>query len=172
MLRSALRRDALREIRRSPARFLSIFAIVAIGAALFAGIKGTAPDMKYTADQYYDQYRMMDIRVLSTLGLVPDDIAAIRSVTGVESVQPGYFVDVTTTVNSTEFVFRVHSLPAAASWGGQYLNMPKLISGRMPANAGECVIEENRNISFGLGIGDTMTVSSGKSCLLYTSPSP
>ena len=108
MLRRALLRDALREIRRSPARFLSIFAIVAIGAALFSGIKGTAPDMKYTADQYYDQYRMMDIRVLSTLGLVPDDIAAIRSVAGVESVQPGYFVDVTTTVKSTEYVFRVH----------------------------------------------------------------
>ena len=162
MLHRALRRDALREIRRSPARFLSIFAIVAIGAGLFAGIKGTAPDMKYTADQYYDQYQMMDIRVLSTLGLVPDDIAAIRSVAGVESVQPGYFVDVTTTVKSTEYVFRVHSLPAAASTGGQYLNMPKLVAGRMPANPGECVIETNRNISFGLGIGDTMTVSSGK----------
>jgi putative ABC transport system permease protein len=162
MLHRALLRDSLREIRRSPARFLSIFAIVAIGAALFSGIKGTAPDMKYTADQYYDQYRMMDIRVLSTLGLVPDDIAAIRSVAGVESVQPGYFVDVTTTVNSTEYVFRVHSLPEAASTDGQYLDMPKLVSGRMPANAGECVIEANRNISFGLGIGDTMTVSSGK----------
>jgi putative ABC transport system permease protein len=56
----------------------------------------------------------------------------------------------------------VHSLPEAAATDGQYLNMPKLVSGRMPENAGECVIEANRNISFGLGIGDTMTVSSGK----------
>lgn len=162
MLSRALLRDALREVFRSPARFLSIFAIVAIGAALFSGIKGTAPDMKYTADQYYDQYRMMDVRVMSTLGLVPEDIAALRSVDGVESVQPGYFVDVTTTVKSTEYVFRVHSLPAEASTGGQYLNMPKLVSGRMPTGPGECVIETNRNIPFGLGIGDTMTVSSGK----------
>ena len=162
MLPRALLRDALREIRRSPARFLSIFAIVAIGAALFSGIKATAPDMKYTADQYYDEYQMMDIRVLSTLGLVPDDIAAIRSVPGVESVQPGYFVDVTTTVASTEYVFRVHSLPEAAWADGSYLNKPKLVSGRMPENAGECVIEANRNISIGLGIGDTMTVASGK----------
>lgn len=163
MLTRALIRDTLREIVRSPARFLSIFAIVAIGAALFSGIKGTAPNMKYTADQYYDQYRMMDIRVMSTLGLVPEDIDAMRSVEGVESVQPGYFVDVATTVGSTQYVFRVHSLPAAATAGdAQYLDMPKLVSGRMPLNPGECVIETNRNVPFALGIGDTMTVTSGK----------
>lgn len=162
MGRSALLRDAVREIRRSPARFLSIFAIVAIGAGLFAGIKGTAPDMKFTADQYYDQYRMMDIRVLSTLGLVDSDIDAIRAVPGVESVQPGYFVDVTTTVASTEFVLRVHSLPAAEATDGAYLNMPRLVSGRMPDGPGECVVETSRNISLGLGIGDSITLSSGK----------
>ena len=73
----ALLIDALREIRRYPARFLSIVAIVAIGAGLFVGIKGAAPDMKYTADQYYDRQNMMDVRVLSTLGLVDADIDAI-----------------------------------------------------------------------------------------------
>ena len=117
MFTRALLTDAFREIRRSPARFASIFAIVAIGVGLFVGIKGAAPNMKYTADQYYDQYQMMDIRVLSTLGLVPEDISAIKATEGVDAVQPGYFTDVTTMVDSTEYVLRVHSIPGAAIAG-------------------------------------------------------
>ena len=43
-------KDTLREIRKSLGRFFSIFAIVAIGVAFFAGVKASAPIMKSTAD--------------------------------------------------------------------------------------------------------------------------
>jgi len=160
----ALLIDALREIRRYPARFLSILTIVAIGAGLFVGIKGAAPDMKYTADQYYDRQNMMDVRVLSTLGLVAGDIDAIRAVEGVEAVQPGYFVDVTTQVDSLQYVLRIHSLPIGLTSGdgAGSLNKPRLVSGRMPSAPDEAVIEVNRNVTFDKGIGDTVTVASGK----------
>lgn len=166
MFTRALLTDAFREIRKSPARFASIFAIVAIGVGLFVGIKGAAPNMKYTADQYYDQYQMMDIRVLSTLGLVPEDISAIKATEGVDAVQPGYFTDVTTMVDSTEYVLRVHSIPGAAIAGqlngDGWLNEPRLVSGRMPTGPGEAVVEENRNVDLGIGLGDTISVTSGK----------
>ena len=42
----------------------------------------TAPDMKLAADEYFDGTSLMDIRVLSTLGLTDDDIAALRHVRG------------------------------------------------------------------------------------------
>ena len=163
MLSRALWADTLREVRHNPARFVSILAIVAIGAGLFVGIKAAAPDMKYTADRYYDQQNMMDIRVLSTLGLVSDDISAIATTEGVEVVQPAYFVDVTTTVNGVEYVFRAHSLPprATAAGEGTQLNLPRLVEGRLPSAPDECVIEANRNIPFPLGIGDSITVASG-----------
>ena len=61
-------KDTLREIRKSLGRFFSIFAIVAIGVAFFAGVKASAPIMKSTADSYFDDYNLMDIRLLSTLG--------------------------------------------------------------------------------------------------------
>ena len=75
-MKKVIFKDMLREITRSWARFLSIFAIVMVSVAFFSGIRATAPDMRHTADQYYDQYNMMDIRVLSTLGLTQDDIDA------------------------------------------------------------------------------------------------
>lgn len=154
--------DSLREIRRHPARFFSILAIVAIGAGMFAGMKAVAPAMKYTADQYYDRQNMMDIRVLSTLGLDEADIEAIEAVEGVETVQPGYSVDVITIRDAAEFVLRVHSLPSSAQDGDEYLNMPRLVEGRLPSGPGEAVVELNRNVDFPIALGDTITVSSGR----------
>ena len=163
MLSRALLTDALREVRRSPARFFSILAIVAIGAGLFVGIKAAAPDMKYTADRYYDQQNMMDIRILSTLGLDGDDISAIAATEGVQSVQAAYFVDVTTSINGVEYVLRTHSLPTSVGGDGNLtaLNQPRLVEGRLPGNPDECVIEANRNMPFPLSIGDTIPVTSG-----------
>lgn len=163
-MRYSLLKDTFREIVKSPNRFLSIFLIVGLGTAFFAGLKAAAPDMKNTADLYYDNYNMMDIRVLSTMGLTDEDIEAMKAVPGVETVQPSYFADVVTTIHSNEFVFRVHALPAAALAAGsqEYLNKPKLVSGRLPEKSGECIIEESNAIDLGLQIGDTLSVSSGK----------
>lgn len=162
----SLLKDSFREIFRYPARFLSILAIVAIGTAFFAGVKGAAPNMKFTADKYYDDYNMMDIRVLSTLGLNDEDVQAISDVEGVESVRPAYTTDVATVARGVQFVFRVHSIPdsAAASPDASFINMPKLVEGRLPAAPGECVVEDNNNLDLGeLGIhvGDQITVNSG-----------
>jgi putative ABC transport system permease protein len=163
-MKYALIKDALREIRRNPGRFLSIFMIVAIGTAFFAGVKASAPDMKHTADAYYDDYNLMDVRVLSTMGLVDGDIEAIKALDGVADVRPAYFVDVVSTVESVEFVFRVHSLPEEMETATQegFINMPRLTSGRYPQKSGECLLEESMNVDLGLEIGDVMKVSSGK----------
>src|SRR5690554_2523242 len=87
----SLWKDFFREIKRSFSRFISIFAIVFIGVAFFSGIKAAAPDMKHSMDLYYDEYNLMDIRVMATLGLTQGDMKALEGVQGVKDVQPGYF---------------------------------------------------------------------------------
>ena len=57
-----------REFRHSLSRFLAIFAIVALGVGFLAGLLATTPDMRYSADPYYDNPNMMDIRLVSTMG--------------------------------------------------------------------------------------------------------
>ena len=44
-------------------------------------------------DSYYDESRMYDARVLSTLGLTEDDLEAVKAVDGVEAVMPVYDTD-------------------------------------------------------------------------------
>ena len=74
------------EVRKSLNRFLSIFFIVALGVAFFSGIQATAPDMRATGDYYFDSNQLMDLRVISTLGLTENDLEAIREIDGVENV--------------------------------------------------------------------------------------
>ena len=103
-------KDTFREIKQTKGRFFSIFAIVMIGVSFFAGIMSSGPTMRKSADHYFDEYNLMDYRILSNFGLTTDDINAIRNIDGVESVSPGYEKDVLVTVNNKETVLRVHSL--------------------------------------------------------------
>ena len=66
--------DALREIRNTFSRYLSILVLAALAVAFLSGLRTTAPDMQYTADNYYDRTHLMDGYVLSTLGLTQEDL--------------------------------------------------------------------------------------------------
>ena len=92
-MRSAFSKDFWRSISHSWGRFLAIAAIVALGAGFYAGLRMTAPDMELAADAYYDGTDLYDIRVLSTMGLADDDIAALEKIEGVGGVMGAYQVD-------------------------------------------------------------------------------
>ena len=160
---NVLWKDFLREIRKSSNRFIAIFAIVFIGVAFFAGVKATAPEMKSSMDAYYDEYNLMDIRIMSTLGLTQDDINAIAKTDQVERVQPGYFTDVVSNIDSKEMVIKVHSIPDAVKTSDEAIvNRYQLTEGRYPQNSGECIIEDTKYFDLKLEIGDKIKVSSGK----------
>ncbi len=166
----AFNKDIVRSIRHSLGRFVAIAAIVALGCGFYAGLRMTAPDMKLAADAYYDGTDLMDIRVVSTLGLTDEDIEALRDVPGVSGVEAAYSADVLATLNDEQYVMRVHSLsPSAAtavkvdeatisSDDANYLNRLDLVEGRWPESADECVIFNDRVMSGPTGLGDTVTV--------------
>ena len=70
--------DAFREVKNTRSRFFSILILSALAVAFLSGIKITAPDMQYTADRYYDRLNVMDGYVISTLGLVEEDLEALE----------------------------------------------------------------------------------------------
>ena len=162
-MKKTLLKDTFREIKKSFGRFFAIFAIVAIGVAFFAGVKSAAPVMKYSADKYYDDYNLMDFRVLSTMGLTEDDVEAVRKIEGVKGVFPTYSIDALTKIDQDEIVLKLHALPIdnLSEDNENYINRPKLIEGRLPKKSGECVIEAGKIIKNNLKIGDKITLESG-----------
>ena len=67
-MKSVFNRDIARSITTSLGRFLAIAGIVALGCGFYAGLRMTAPDMRYAGDRFYDGTHLYDIRVLGTLG--------------------------------------------------------------------------------------------------------
>lgn len=152
-------KDIFREIKISLGRFLSILCIVAIGVAFFAGIKASAPDMKNSADTYFDKYNVQDIQVYSTIGLTKKDVAAIKKIKGVKSVQPSFSMDTLSQIDSTQMVIKV------ISYGiDQKMNKVRVVEGRMPERENECLVEASSatNKLYGtFHIGDTIKLQSG-----------
>ena len=154
MKKKALRKDFYMEIRRSLGRFLSIFFIVAIGCAFFSGIRASEPDMRYSGDTYFDKKNMMDIQVISTLGLTDDDLQAIESVDGVEYAEGGYSVDVLCTEGDNQIAVHVMALMPT-------MNQVQLEEGRLPEAEDECALDVDYLNESSLEIGDEITFSSG-----------
>lgn len=111
MKKRALKKDFRMEVRKSLNRFLSIFFIVALGVAFFSGIQATAPDMRATGDYYFDSNQLMDLRVISTLGLTENDLEAIREIDGVENVNGCYMEDVYCGEGDSREVLHVETFP-------------------------------------------------------------
>ena len=154
MKKKALAKDFYMEIRRSLGRFLSIFFIVAIGVAFFSGIRATEPDMRYSGDAYFDEKNLMDIEVISTMGLTEDDIEALKAVDGISEVEGGYSVDALCTEGDNQVVVHVMSILPT-------MNQVQLEEGRLPEAEDECVVDVDYLNESSWEIGDTVTFSSG-----------
>lgn len=164
MKKNALVKDTLREIKKSFGRFLSIFMIVGIGVAFFAGVKDSVVVMKNTADAYYDDYNFMDMKIVSPFGMTKDDAQAIQKEEGVEGVYPSYSIDALSTQEKSQKVFKLMSYPMnASSTDKNYINQMRVVAGRLPKNANECVVEYS-SIQEGSTsrVGQQITFRSGK----------
>ncbi|WNS41458.1 FtsX-like permease family protein [Paenibacillus sp. MMS20-IR301] len=152
MKKRALWKDVFREISRTKARFLSIFAIIMLGVSFFAGIKSAGPDMLDTAATYYKELQLMDLRVQSTYGLTEKSVEELRGVDGVQTVQPGYSSDVF--LGNSGLIGKVVSYS-----GDNQLNGYKVTAGHLPEASGEIVLDEHLRQEGLFALGDSITFS-------------
>ena len=155
---NSYQKNILRTFKGSKSRFIAIFAIVALGVGFLAGLLSTTPDMEDSMEEYLDGGNLFDLRVVSTLGLTEDDVAALEQVDGVAKAQGGKSADLLVEQDGSELVCRVHALPADPE-GEDVINRLTLADGRWPENANECVVEagvDTLNRSY--DIGDTLTL--------------
>ena len=113
--------------------------------------------MKLTADKYYDDYKLMDLRVVSTLGLTDDDLKAIRELDGVKESRGAYSIDAIAKDGEKEIALRIHDFVEE-----DQINAPRLLEGRLPEKEDECVIESANQNTLDVDIGAKINLSSGK----------
>lgn len=152
--KKALNKDIRVEIKKSLGRYISIFLIVALGVSFFSGLRSTESDMRYTGDAFSDASNLMDIRVISTMGLTDDDVEALSQVEGISGAEPGYMKDVITKQNETDYVVELLSMP-------EKMNQIQVTEGRLPENENECLLDNRLKKAFEVKVGDTISFVSG-----------
>ena len=150
MKKKALWKDIWIEIGKSKARFLALLTIITLGVAFFAGIKAAGPDMLDTANQYYEDNNLYDLKVLSTYGLEEADIAILDETADL-SVHPMRTVDIE--MEGSDFLVKVFPLQS----GADPVNAYALVDGRLPETSGEVALDAKQNLSSTYQIGDTIT---------------
>lgn len=109
----ALNKDIFREIKNTFSRFISIFLLAMLGVAFLAGLKTSEPSMKRSMNQYYDQQKLMDVRLLSTLGLSEEDVAAAFELDCVETVEAVRTIDAFADNGGSEVIVKLHTCPVS-----------------------------------------------------------
>lgn len=126
-----------REISSSLGRYLAIFAIIALGAGLFVGLRLSRPDFLETYNNYTHETNFYDFRLVSTLGLTDEDIAEVKKLDGVKLAEGAVGADfLFNTADEDNLIMMAQSIP-------EKVNLIDLKSGRMPEKANECLADPN-----------------------------
>lgn len=149
-------RSTLREIKSSLARYLAIFAIVALGVGFFCGLKMCRSDMLDTADKYLSEHNFYDYEIMSSYGVDDESTKLALATSGVvaaeTSIQKDILIKTTKNGEPVESALKAISVP-------EKINTINLVEGRMPKKDDECVIDNYTAVGIKFNVGDVLTLS-------------
>ena len=148
-----LKKSTFREIKTSLARYLAIFAIVALGVGFFSGLKDCKESMVSTARRYLEQTNFYDYQILSSYGADDDSVADAEAWEGVKGAEGSIQIDVMARSGSGDSrALKAISLP-------EKINTLNVTEGRLPQNVNECVIDAYSITDEGFRVGDHIEIT-------------
>lgn len=153
-MKKALFKNNLKTISKTRRRFISILIMAFLGVGFYSGLVATSPDMLESLDKYADDSKFFDINVISTLGLTDDDVASIKEIEGIEGVYGIQTKDTLVQFEEKESICKVIEY-------NENINVPTIISGRLPENSNECLLDEGYSVTGNLEdyIGKTIILN-------------
>ncbi len=151
MTKNRLNTNSIRTIKKNFPRFLSLIVMSLLGVMVFVGLLATSPDMLHTLDNHYDKNNVYDIKILSSMGLIDDDIESLSNIENIKEVEGIYSTDILLSSDNNEYVVNVSSMP-------NIINTVELVEGKLPTSNNEIVVEENFITITKYKMGDTITI--------------
>ena len=142
---------SLREIKKSLKRFFSLCILSFLGVSFFVGMKMSGPTMLKSLDKYYDDNKVYDIKVVSSLGLDEDDLNEIKKLDDDFEIVGSHSKDTLFFDGKYETVLRIHEI-------NDNINNIIITDGRMPENYSEILVEDGFGYKTDYKIGDKITV--------------
>ena len=125
-----------RSIKTFFGRYMALLLIVAISVGFFAGLKITTNSMLNTGEIYLNEQNFYDYRLFSTLGFTDEDVESFSGLDGVELAQGTKSADVFIDYEGNKKEFTLLSVT-------DKINLPSLVSGRMPNEKNECLADSD-----------------------------
>ena len=155
-----MRKNLSQSILKSFGRYLAIVMIIALGAAMFVGLLMTKADMVATGQKHMDDLNMFDLRLVSAYGWNASHVEAVAAMDGVAEAEGVTYVDLLANFGDSEDggAYRFYAMP-------KKLNQFILLSGRMPENSRECLMDGYHNDESILGTTITITDDNDETAL-------
>lgn len=150
---SAYKKDIWRSIGKSKKRFIAILIITFLGTMMFSGLKAACVDLRHSADNFYDDQRLFDLGIMSTLGLTQEDLDVLRELEEVETIEGVYSETVHAVVDGSDL-----SVALKTYYPGG-INQPYVVEGHLPGQVNEVAITEKFSKASGLKVGDVFQIN-------------
>ncbi|MGN1104675.1 MAG: FtsX-like permease family protein [Candidatus Coproplasma sp.] len=149
-----------RDIRKTFISFISIAVFVALGVAIFLGIRWNELALAQKTDQYLGEHNYHDFQMVFAYGFTDEDVEAIAACDGVSDVEGAYSIYATTQLSGEKLILAVQSLT-------ERIDVANTLEGVMPVASNEIGIERMFAQAVGLKIGDKLTINSTRSGTSY-----
>lgn len=157
MKKKAYVKNQIRIISKTRARFLSIFCIVFLGTAFFAGLRHSPLIMKESMHHYLQKYKWNDLNYIGTLGFDKELITDVQNIEGVETVDYGFRFDALMSYNDKSNIgITVYSDDDFQNG----VDLPELKEGRFPKKDNECLLDYHYFIKNDLKLNQTIQIKS------------
>lgn len=136
MRKNVMRKNLQQTILKSITRYIAIVLIIALGAAIFVGLRTTKSDMIETGQWFMDESNMFDLRLLNTYGWSKENVDEIAQLSGVVDAEGVITMDALVNVQGTESegVYKLYAIP-------EKVTKVYLLGGRMPEKPNECLVD-------------------------------
>ena len=158
-MNKSLKKELLTTIKINIKKFISLTLIIFLGVAFYVGMKSNAPVLENTMINYFDEYKYMDIQVVSLIGLTNEELEKLeKTVAEIDIIEGGFSQDVIVSLKNEnineyqDYVLSVNSYNL-----NKKLNKVWILDGREPINTNEIVVDASLG-KFGYEIGDTITI--------------
>lgn len=141
----------LRDIQKTWVSFVSIVLFVAMGMAIFLGIRWNCPAMQATVNDYLEAHSAHDLVVSFPYGLNDADLKALKSNPDVSALESSYTGFGMLTLDGKKYVLVLQSITTD-------IDRAELVEGRMPSAPNEIGVEQQFLDRTGMKLGDTFTL--------------
>ncbi len=137
--KNVMAKNLRQTILNSITRYIAIVLIIALGAAIFVGLRTTKKDMVQTGQEFMDAQNMFDLRLMNSYGWSKENVEAIGKLSGVVDAEGVMTLDVLAAFDKggDEAVYKLYDLP-------DRVTRPLLQGGRMPEKPDECLVDGAR----------------------------